>query len=65
MVGRGDLRFLDDKLDFDIRIDAGGAGDPADADVQAFRIQRRRQHLEAELAPEELLIFEFRFSIFD
>ena len=26
MVGRGDIRFLDDKLDFDIRIDAGGPG---------------------------------------
>lgn len=26
MVGRGDIRFLEDKLDFDIRIDAGGPG---------------------------------------
>ena len=26
MVGRGDVRFLDDKLDFDIRIDANGPG---------------------------------------
>ena len=26
MVGHGDVRFLEDKLDFDIRIDAGGAG---------------------------------------
>ncbi|HEV2842867.1 MAG TPA: AsmA-like C-terminal region-containing protein [Chthoniobacterales bacterium] len=26
MVGRGDIRFLDDKLDFDIRIDASGPG---------------------------------------
>jgi hypothetical protein len=26
MVGHGDIHFLEDKLDFDIRIDAGGAG---------------------------------------
>jgi uncharacterized protein YhdP len=26
MVGHGDVHFLDDKLDFDIRIEAGGAG---------------------------------------
>jgi len=26
MVGHGDVRFLDDKLDFDIRVDAGGPG---------------------------------------
>jgi hypothetical protein len=26
MVGKGDIRFLEDKLDFDIRIDAGGPG---------------------------------------
>jgi hypothetical protein len=26
MVGHGDVHFLEDKLDFDIRIDAGGAG---------------------------------------
>jgi uncharacterized protein YhdP len=26
MVGHGDVYFLEDKLDFDIRIDAGGAG---------------------------------------
>ena len=26
MVGHGDVRFLDDKLDFDIRIDANGPG---------------------------------------
>ena len=26
MVGHGDVRFLDDKLDFDIRIDAAGPG---------------------------------------
>jgi hypothetical protein len=26
MVGHGDVRFLEDKLDFDIRIDAGGPG---------------------------------------
>ena len=26
MVGHGDIRFLDDKLDLDIRIDAGGPG---------------------------------------
>jgi hypothetical protein len=26
MVGHGDIHFLDDKLDFDVRIEAGGAG---------------------------------------
>jgi hypothetical protein len=26
MVGHGDVKFLEDKLDFDIRIEAGGAG---------------------------------------
>jgi hypothetical protein len=26
MVGHGDIHFLEDKLDFDIRIEAGGAG---------------------------------------
>ena len=26
MIGHGDVRFLDDKLDFDIRIDANGPG---------------------------------------
>ena len=26
MIGHGDVRFLDDKLDFDIRVDANGAG---------------------------------------
>jgi hypothetical protein len=26
MIGHGDIRFLEDKLDFDIRIEAGGAG---------------------------------------
>jgi hypothetical protein len=26
MVGHGDVHFLDDKLDFDIRIDATGPG---------------------------------------
>ena len=26
MVGHGDVRFLEDKLDFDVRIDAGGPG---------------------------------------
>ena len=26
MVGHGDVHFLEDKLDFDIRIEAGGAG---------------------------------------
>lgn len=26
MVGHGDVRFLEDKLDFDIRVDAGGPG---------------------------------------
>jgi hypothetical protein len=26
MVGKGDVHFLEDKLDFDIRIEAGGAG---------------------------------------
>ena len=26
MIGHGDVRFLDDKIDFDIRIDAGGPG---------------------------------------
>jgi hypothetical protein len=26
MIGHGDIKFLEDKLDFDIRIDAGGAG---------------------------------------
>src|SRR5205807_6254454 len=26
MIGHGDIYFLEDKLDFDIRIEAGGAG---------------------------------------
>jgi hypothetical protein len=26
MIGHGDIRFIEDKLDFDVRIDAGGAG---------------------------------------
>ena len=34
----------------------------ADANVQAFRIQRRRQHLEADLAPEEFLISDWLIS---
>ena len=46
MVGHGDIHFLEDKLDFDIRIDAGGPGVRSHADVQTFRIQRRRQHLD-------------------
>ena len=53
MLGHGDVRFLEDKLDFDIRIDAGGPGDAPDASLQALRIQGRRQSLEADLASED------------
>ena len=36
MVGHGDIHFLDDKLDFGLRVNANGAGCPAHAGLQTF-----------------------------
>ena len=55
MLGHGDIHFLGDKLDFDVRINAEGPGVVLTASLQTFRIQRRRQPLETELASETVL----------
>ena len=56
MLGHGDIHFLDDKLDFDVRINAESSRrHGADAGLQTFRIQRRRQPLQTELASEAIL----------
>ena len=55
MLGHGNIHFLDNKLDFDIRINAEGPGVLLTPGLQAFRIQRRRQALETELASETIL----------
>ena len=55
MLGHGDINFLRNNLDFDIRIDVGWAGRGPDAALQAFRIPRRRQPDETGLASEKVL----------
>ena len=55
MLGHGDIHFLDDKLDFELRMSAHGPGVLLAPDVQTFRIHRRRQPEETGVASQEIL----------
>ena len=62
MLGHGDIHFLDDKLDFDVRLNMKGPGVLLTPVYKLFEYTGEGQLEEAGLAPEKILDFRFERS---
>ncbi len=62
MLGHGDIHFLDDKLDFNVRLNMKGPGVLLTPVYKLFEYTGDRELEEAGLAPEEILDFRLRLK---